>query len=96
LLANLYMHRFLKLWRMKGCGEAFRAHLVNDADDFVSRSRGHAHQALASAPENRVSLADPPLETVTELLYPSMCWFGARQCDRSYSFRSQFFVSCSR
>ena len=47
LLANLYMNRFLKYWRMQGCGEAFRAHLVNYADDFVILSRGHAAEALA-------------------------------------------------
>src|SRR6202521_4221784 len=35
LLANLYMNRFLKHWRMRGCGAEFRAHLVNYADDFV-------------------------------------------------------------
>ena len=47
LLANLYMNRFLKLWRLRRCDEAFRAHLVNYADDFVILSRGHAHEALA-------------------------------------------------
>jgi RNA-directed DNA polymerase len=47
LLANLYMNRFLKFWRMQGCGAAFRAHLVNYADDFVILSRGRAEQALA-------------------------------------------------
>ena len=47
LLANLYMNRFLKYWRMRGCGAAFRAHLVNYADDFVILSCGHADEALA-------------------------------------------------
>jgi RNA-directed DNA polymerase len=47
LLANLYMNRFLKLWRLRRCDEAFRAHLINYADDFVILSRGHAHEALA-------------------------------------------------
>src|SRR6202789_1831449 len=47
LLANLYMNRFLKHWRMRGCGAEFRAHLVNYADDFVILSRGHAAEALA-------------------------------------------------
>ncbi len=41
------MNRFLKFWRLKGCGKAFRAHVVNYADDFVSLSRGHAAEALA-------------------------------------------------
>jgi len=47
LLANLYMNRFLKYWRMRECGAAFRAHLVNYADDFVILSRGRAEEALA-------------------------------------------------
>jgi RNA-directed DNA polymerase len=47
LLANLYMNRFLKLWRLRQCGKTFRAHLVNYADDFVILSRGCAHEALA-------------------------------------------------
>jgi RNA-directed DNA polymerase len=47
LLANLYMNRFLKHWRMRGRGAAFRAHLVNYADDFVILSRGRAEEALA-------------------------------------------------
>jgi RNA-directed DNA polymerase len=46
LLANLYMNRFLKHWRMRGCEATFRAHLVNYADDFVILSRGHAAEAL--------------------------------------------------
>lgn len=47
LLANLYMNRFLKFWRLKKCGKAFRAHVVNYADDFVILSRGKAAEALA-------------------------------------------------
>jgi RNA-directed DNA polymerase len=35
LLANIYLNRFLKHWRRSGCGEAFRAHVVSYADDFV-------------------------------------------------------------
>ena len=35
LLANIYMNRFLKHWRLSGSGEAFRAHVVSFADDFV-------------------------------------------------------------
>ena len=46
LLANLYMNRFLKHWRATGRGEAFRALIVNYADDFVILSRGHAAEAL--------------------------------------------------
>jgi RNA-directed DNA polymerase len=47
LLANVYMNRFLKHWRLTGCGAAFRAHIVAYADDFVILSRGHAAEALA-------------------------------------------------
>jgi RNA-directed DNA polymerase len=47
LLANIYMNRFLKHWRLTGRGEAFRAHVVNYADDFVILSRGRATEALA-------------------------------------------------
>jgi len=47
LLANIYMNRFLKHWRRSGCSEAFRAHVVAYADDFVILSRGCAAEALA-------------------------------------------------
>lgn len=46
LLANLYMNRFLKFWRITGRGEVFRSYVVNYADDFVILSRGHAKEAL--------------------------------------------------
>src|SRR5438270_7788067 len=47
LLANRYMNRFLRHWRGQGRGKAYRAHVVNYADDFVILSRGHADEALA-------------------------------------------------
>ena len=46
LLANLYMNRFLKHWRLSGRGEAFQARVISYADDFVILSRGHAREAL--------------------------------------------------
>jgi RNA-directed DNA polymerase len=46
LLANIYMNRFLKHWRRTSAGEAFRAHVVAYADDFVILSRGRAAEAL--------------------------------------------------
>ena len=46
LLANLYMHRFLKAWHLWRKGEEFDAQIVNYADDFVILSRGHAEEAL--------------------------------------------------
>jgi RNA-directed DNA polymerase len=47
LLSVIYMNRFLKHWRLTGRGEAFHAHVVPYADDFVILSRGHAGEALA-------------------------------------------------
>jgi RNA-directed DNA polymerase len=47
MLSVIYMNRFLKHWRLTGRGEAFRAHVVNYADDFMILSRGHAAEALA-------------------------------------------------
>jgi len=46
LLANLYMNRFLKYWRITGRGGIFQAEVVNYADDFVILSRGCAAEAL--------------------------------------------------
>jgi len=46
LLANLYMNRFLKYWRITGRGEVFHAQVVNYAEDFVILSRGCAAEAL--------------------------------------------------
>jgi RNA-directed DNA polymerase len=46
LLANLYMNRFLKYWRITGRSEVFRARVINYADDFVILSRGCAAEAL--------------------------------------------------
>jgi RNA-directed DNA polymerase len=47
LLANIYMNRFLKYWRLTERGEAFRAYVIAYADDFVILSRGCAAEALA-------------------------------------------------
>ena len=45
LLANLYMNRFLKYWRLQEKGQQYRAKIVAYADDFVILSRGYAEQA---------------------------------------------------
>jgi RNA-directed DNA polymerase len=45
LLANLYMNRFLKYWRITERGKAFQAQVVNYADDFVILTRRHAAEA---------------------------------------------------
>lgn len=47
MLANIYMNRFLRHWRVTARGEAFHAYIVSYADDFVILSRGHAVEALA-------------------------------------------------
>jgi RNA-directed DNA polymerase len=46
LVANVYMNRYLKAWRQRGKGEAYKARLINYADDFVILSRGYAAEAL--------------------------------------------------
>jgi RNA-directed DNA polymerase len=46
LLANVYMHRFLRYWLQTGQGERLKARIVNYADDFVILSRGYAREAL--------------------------------------------------
>jgi RNA-directed DNA polymerase len=49
LLANLYMNRFLKHWRLTGQGQKLKAQVIAYADDFVILSRGHAAEAKAWA-----------------------------------------------
>src|ERR1700726_2202724 len=47
LLANIYMNRFLKHWRLTRCGDTFHAHVVSYADDFVILSRGRAAEGIS-------------------------------------------------
>jgi RNA-directed DNA polymerase len=47
LLANIYMNRFLKHWRLTKRGEAFRARVIAYADDLVILSHGRSAEALA-------------------------------------------------
>jgi len=47
LLANIYMHRYLRAWRQRGKGHQYQARVIAYADDFVILSRGHATEALA-------------------------------------------------
>ena len=47
LLANIYMHRYLRAWKERGKGEQYRSRIVVYADDFVILSRGKATEALA-------------------------------------------------
>jgi RNA-directed DNA polymerase len=46
LLANIYINRFLRVFRERGKDREFQAQLVNYADDFVILSRGCAKPAL--------------------------------------------------
>ena len=46
LLANLYMNRFLKYWRLSRMGEKLEAVVVSYADDFVILCRHRAREAL--------------------------------------------------
>ncbi len=46
VLANIYMHRYLRYFYQQGMDQQFRARIVNYADDFVILSRGNAAQAL--------------------------------------------------
>jgi len=47
MLANVYMNRFLKHWRRTGRHQAFDAHVIAYADDFVILSQRCAAEALA-------------------------------------------------
>ena len=47
MLANIYIGMVPQALADDGCQEAFRAHVVSYADDFVILSRGHATEALA-------------------------------------------------
>jgi len=51
LLANLYMNRFLKHWRLTEQGHRLKAQVIAYADDFVILSRGHADEARVWAGE---------------------------------------------
>lgn len=51
LLANLYMRRFILGWKALGHERAFRARIVNYADDFVICCRGSALEAAEAMRE---------------------------------------------
>jgi retron-type reverse transcriptase len=58
LIANLYMNRFLKYWRQTGRGEAWKAHVINYADDCVPRRRRRKRRR-GTAREMRVGPSEP-------------------------------------
>jgi RNA-directed DNA polymerase len=49
LLANLYMNRYLKVFRLRGLDQRYGARLVNYADDFVVLCRHGAAEVLAQS-----------------------------------------------
>jgi RNA-directed DNA polymerase len=49
LLANVYMNRYLKVFRLRGLDQRYGARLVNYADDFVVLCRTGATEVLAQS-----------------------------------------------
>ncbi len=49
LLANVYMNRYLKVFRLRGLDQRYGARLVNYADDFVVLCRTGAPEVLAQS-----------------------------------------------
>jgi RNA-directed DNA polymerase len=91
---------------MRGCGEAFRAHLVNDADDFVILGRGHAHEALQWTTavmtriglrinEAKTSVKDVRTESFDFLGYTFGPKYGCRDGGRSIWARVHPELACS-
>ncbi len=88
LLANIYMHRYLRYWQQQGKSEQFRAKVINYADDFVILSHGHAAEALAWTREVMTKLKLTLHETKT-------CVRDARQ--ESFNFLGYTFgTACYR
>jgi len=80
MLANVYMNRFLKHWRLTGRQEAFGTHVGAYGGDFVILSRGHAVEALAwtkammtklglTLNETKTSVKDARIESFSFLGY---------------------------
>jgi RNA-directed DNA polymerase len=67
LLANLYMNRFLKHWRLTEQGRKLKAHVIAYADDFVILSRGYAEEARAWARDVMARLGLSLNETKTSV-----------------------------
>lgn len=67
LLANLYMNRFLKHWRLTEQGRKLKAQVIAYADDFVILSRGYAEEAKAWAREVMIRLGLSLNETKTSI-----------------------------
>jgi len=67
MLANLYMNRFLKYWRITERGKAFQAHVITYADDFVILTQRHAIEAQNWTREVMTCLGLTLNETKTKL-----------------------------
>jgi RNA-directed DNA polymerase len=67
LLANLYMNRFLKHWRLTEQGHKLKAQVIAYADDFVILSRGYAEQAKTWVREVMIRLGLSLNETKTSI-----------------------------
>jgi RNA-directed DNA polymerase len=65
LLANVYLNRFLKYWRLTEQGRKLKAHVIAYADDFVILSRGCAEQAKAWTRQTMMRLGLSLNETKT-------------------------------
>ena len=65
LLANIYMHRYLRHWHQSGKGGQFKARIINYADDFVILSRGKAREAMewTATTMSRLKLTLNPTKT---------------------------------
>jgi RNA-directed DNA polymerase len=99
LIANLYMNRFLKHWRRTGKGEAWQAHVINYADDFVFLSRGHAAEALAWTDRMMTNLGLTLSRTKTRLCEARTERFdflGEQARERGYSFGLHRFRQTGR
>jgi len=92
LLANLYMNRFLKYWRLTEQGRKLKAHVVAYADDFVILSRGHAEEAKAWARAVMTRLGLTLNEAKTSL--PNAC--EERFNFLGYSFGPHYFPKNGR
>jgi RNA-directed DNA polymerase len=83
------MNRFLKYWHQTGRGDAWKAHVINYADDFVILSRGHAEEALAWTDRTMTRLGLTLNRTKTRLCEARTDRFdflGDRAREGGYSF----------
>jgi len=98
LLANLYMNRFLKYWRITERGKAFRAQVVNYADDFVILTSRHAAEARDWTRQvmNRLGLTLNETKTqLKEARRESFDFLGYTFGPRRYWRNGQWYLAAS-